>query len=93
MNTRDTYRAELEAKIVGFGNTLEEIRTKAEMRRQNAPDIDIDALFQKHKKAKAKAGELESADESVLQKIKSDLDTLLDDIDNDLRQALNQLGG
>ena len=93
MNNRKSKQAELETKIVKLGQTIDGLKTKQEIHRENAPDFDIHATASKHEKARAKADELEYADEDSWWKIFADIEGLLEDIDQDLRQALAYLGG
>jgi hypothetical protein len=88
MDEKTKYRAEVEARLAKFGETLHEITSKRELRDALKPTLNIDKTVSKHQQATAKLEILAAADSEGWQTAKSDLDTLMDDIDNDLRQAL-----
>jgi hypothetical protein len=92
MNERDKYSAEIDAKLAKFGQTLNEIKTKQELRNESRPDLQIEATFRKHQAAQAKLKEMEGSDSSTWETIKTDVDGLMDDIDNELREALVYFG-
>jgi ABC-type Fe3+-citrate transport system substrate-binding protein len=92
MDKKEKYHAEIEARLIKFGETLHEIKTNMEQRKENLPDIRIDATIRKHEEAKAKVKELKRSDESIWKKVKAELDNLVNDIDEDLRQALAYFG-
>ncbi len=88
MDEKTKYRAEVEARLTKFGETLHEITSKRELRDALKPTLNIDKTVHKHQQATAKLETLSAADSEGWQTAKSDLDTLMDDIDHDLRQAL-----
>ena len=92
MNAKEKYRAKIEAKMTSFDETMEEITTKAKMRKPSQADIHIKALVKKHEDAKAKLKELEKSDEDTWQKIQTELDQLVSDVDEDMRRALAYFG-
>jgi len=92
MDEKEKYRAKIEARIVQIGETINEIRTKKEQSLKNLPEIRVDSTIQKHKAAKDKLEELRRSDESDWQKFKAELDNLVNDIDEDLRQSLAYFG-
>jgi len=92
MKEKDKYRAQIEARLMKFGESLYEIETKKEQRKDNLPDIQIDPILRKHEAAEARLKELDEADESSWEKNKTELDRLLDGIDKDLRKAMAYFG-
>ncbi|MGA8180342.1 MAG: hypothetical protein WB792_09800 [Desulfobacterales bacterium] len=92
MNEKEKYRAKIEAQMASFNETIEEITTKAKLRKTTESDVQIKALVKKHEAAKAKLKELENSDENTWQKIQSELDQLVADVDQDTRNALAYFG-
>ena len=92
MNEKEKYSAEIDAKIAKFGETLNEIKTKRELRNEIRPELQIDTTIRKHQEAKAKAKALKRADSSDWETIKTEVDGLMDDIDEELREALAYFG-
>jgi hypothetical protein len=92
MNEKEKYRVKIEAQMAGFDETIEEITTKAKLRKSKQPDMQVKALAKKHEDAKAKFKELEKSDENTWQKIKGELDQLVSDVDQDLRKAMAYFG-
>lgn len=88
MDDKAKYRAEVEARLAKFGETLHEVKTKRELRDAIRPKLDIDATINKHKQATDKLESLAAADSDGWRVAKSEVDTLMDDIDNDLRKAM-----
>lgn len=89
MNDKEKYRAEIDAKLAKFGETLHEIKSKQEMRNKMRPTLNINATIDKHKAAKAKIKALDDSDSRSWHGIKAEVDSLMGDIDNDLREALS----
>lgn len=88
MDERAKYQAEIEAKLAKFGETLHEITTKRKMRESVRPTLDLDATIGKHKAATAKLAALAGADNRGWPTAKTEMETMMDDIDRDLRQAM-----
>jgi heterodisulfide reductase subunit C len=88
MDEKEKYRAQIEARLMKFGESMYEITNKMEQRKENLPDFQIDDVLRKQEDAEAKLKQLDQSDDSSWQKFKSDLDQLTDDIDEDLRKAL-----
>jgi len=88
MDEKERYYAQIEAQLTKFGQSFAEIKKKMEQRRANLPELDLDALMDKHAKAKAKLEALRQADEPAWESHKTDLDRLLADVDDSLRKAL-----
>lgn len=92
MEEKEKYHAEIDAKLIKFGETLNEIKTKAEQRKKNLSEISVDDTLRKHKNAKAKLEQLKQSDEKTWQDYKVHLDAQVNDIDEDLRKALAYFG-
>jgi len=88
MNEKEKYRAKIEAQMTNFDETIEEITTRAKLRKPMQADVHVKALVKKHEDAKAKLKELEKSDENTWQKIQTELDQLVADVDEDMRRAL-----
>jgi hypothetical protein len=88
MNEKEKYRAQIESRLMKFGESLYEITAKKEQRKENQPDIQIDPILRKQEAVEAKLKELDAADENSWQKFKTELDQLVEGIDSDLRKAL-----
>lgn len=92
MNDKERYSAEIDARIVKFGETLNEIKTKRELRNENRPELSIDTTIRKHQEAQAKVKALKESDLNTWETIKTEVDGLMDDIDKELREALAHFG-
>jgi len=92
MNEKDKYRTKIEAQMPSFNETLEEIMTKAKLKKATQPDINVESLLKKHGDAKVKLKELENSDDNNWQKIKTELDQLIEGVDEDLRRAMAYFG-
>lgn len=92
MNEKEKYSAEIDARIAKFGETLNEIKTKRELRNEIRPELQIDATIRKHQEAQEKVKALKRADSSTWETIKTEVDGLMDDIDEELREALAYFG-
>jgi hypothetical protein len=92
MNEQEKYRAKIEARMKYFNETIEEITTKAKLRKAARPGIDVEGILKKHAKAQAGLDDLEKSDKSSWQKFQKELDGLIDDIDTDLRKAMVYFG-
>ena len=94
MNDKEEYRAKIESQMASFNETIEEITAKAELRKKIRPDFHAKAkaLAKKHEDAKDKLKELEKSDENSWQKIQDELDTLVLDVNEDIRSALAYFG-
>ena len=92
MNDREKYRAKIETQMRNFNQTIEELATKAKLRKDSQTDIDIESLLKKHEDAKVKLKELDTTNENNWQKVKGEVDDLFEGIDHDLRQAMAYFG-
>jgi hypothetical protein len=88
MDDRAKYQAEIDAKLLKFGETLNEIKAKRELRNMSRPVLQVDSALRKHQEAQTKAKELENANAESWEKMRTDMDTMMSDIDKDLREAL-----
>lgn len=92
MDEKEKYRTEIDARMIKLGDTLHEVKTKMKKRKENLPDIPLDATIRKYEKAKAKLEELERANENTWKHVKVEIDKLYNDIDEDLREAIVYFG-
>ncbi len=92
MDEKEKYRAKIDAKLLRFGETINEIKTNMEQRKENTPDIRLTPTLQKHEEARTKLSSLEQADKDSWHIYKRELDNLVNDIDEDLRRALAYFG-
>lgn len=92
MREKEKYRAQIEARLMKFGESLYEIANKKIEREDNLPDLQIDPILRKHEAAEDRLKKLVEADDRSWQKYKTELDQLLDGIDADLRQAMSYFG-
>lgn len=92
MDEKEKYRAEIDARMIKLDETLQEIKTKMEKRKESLPDIPLDATVRKYEKAKAKLKDLERSNESTWRQVKVEIDKLYNDIDEDLRKKLAYFG-
>jgi hypothetical protein len=92
MEEKEKYLAEIETRLVRFGDTMHEIKEEMQRRKENLPDIQLDATARKHEEAKGKFKEIKKTDEGGWQKLKEELDNLVYEIDEDLRKSLAYFG-
>jgi len=92
MDEQEKYRAKIEAQMKYFNESIEEIATKAKLRKIAQPEIDVEGILKKHKNAQARLDDLEKSDKSGWQKFQKELDGLIADIDADLRKAMAYFG-
>lgn len=92
MDEQEKYRAKIEARIKHFNETIEELTTKAKLRKVAQPEIDVERILKKHGNAQAKLNDLDKSDISNWTKFQEELDGLVDDIDTDLRKAMAYFG-
>jgi hypothetical protein len=60
---KEKYKAEIEAQLRRFDETLNEIKTKHEERMENPPNIHLALVLEMHKQVGAKLNGMEQADE------------------------------
>jgi len=75
-----------------LNESINEITTKAKLRKVTQSDINIEGILKKHEDAQARLNELEKSDENSWQKFQAELDRLFDNIDKDLRKAMAYFG-
>jgi hypothetical protein len=92
MDDKEKYRTEIEVRMSKFNKTIEEIVNKKKQREVWIPDIQIEGLLQKKENARGRLKALEQSDDSGWEKIKSELDQLVEGIDEDLRRAMAYFG-
>jgi len=88
MEEQEKYKAEIEARLRKFSDTLNEMQAKLKERKEMPSDFQIEPILEKHKEMTSKANEIEKTDESAWSKFKSELDDLVNDIDDDIRKAM-----
>jgi hypothetical protein len=88
MQEKEKYKAEIEARLLKFSDTLNEIQAKLKERKETPLDFQLELILEKHKKIGSKADQIEKTDESAWSKFKSELDDLINDIDDDMRKAM-----
>jgi predicted nucleic acid-binding Zn-ribbon protein len=88
MKEKEKFKAEIESRLRKFDHDLKEIKMKLEQAKENVSELNIDEIMEKHKKAESKLAETEQTDESSWGKLKSEIDDLVSDIDNDMRKAI-----
>ncbi len=93
MDEKERYKAQIEAKLVKFGETLHVIKTKKAMRNETQPEVSVDTIQRKHDHVKERVQALDHSDEAAWKKVKNEVDGLMSDIDSDLRAALSNFGG
>jgi soluble cytochrome b562 len=92
MQEKEKYRAQIEGRLMKFGESLYEITNKLEQRKDDLPDLQIAPILKKQEAVETKLKDLDEADESNWQKYKTELDDLVAGIDEDLRTAMTYFG-
>jgi len=92
MQEKEKYRAQIEGRLMKFGESLYEITNKMNQRKADRPDIQIHPILKKQEAVETKLKILDEADENSWQKYKTELNDLVDDIDADLRKAMAYFG-
>ena len=92
MKEKEKYRAQIEGRLMKFGESLYEITNKLEQRKDDLPDLQIAPILKKQEAVETKLKDLDEADESNWQKYKAELDDLVAGIDKDLRAAMTYFG-
>jgi hypothetical protein len=91
MNEKENIRAEIEAKLRRFDQTLTEVKKTAESRSSNLTDAlgqPATALRQKIEAAQNKLGELTDSTDDSWKSLSAELENHMHDIDDSLRRAL-----
>jgi hypothetical protein len=92
MKDKDKYRAQIEARLMEFGESLYDITNKMEQRKTNQPNIKITPILKKQEAAEDKLKKLDRADEDSWRAYQAELDELVVGIDEDLRKAMAYFG-
>ena len=92
MNEKEKYRAQIEGRLMKFGESLYEITNKMNQRKADLPDLKIHPILKKQEAVETKLKILDEADENSWQKYKTELNDLVEDIDADLRKAMAYFG-
>lgn len=88
MNEKEKYRAEIKARMANFDKTLNEIKAKQELRDWSRGDFNIGGTIRKRGEVQLKMKALKEIDADSWERVKSEIDGLMQDIDKDLRKAL-----
>jgi hypothetical protein len=88
MKDREKYRSEIESRLISLNENMEELTTKAKLRKDIKPHVDLEDLVKSHKTVKEKLEDLENRSGDEWQKARTEIDTLLNTIDADLRHAM-----
>jgi predicted component of type VI protein secretion system len=88
MIEKEKYRAEVEAKMTQFNETLNEIIAKQELRDWSHNDLNIGGTICKRDELQIKVNELKKDDSTSWETVKTEVDGLIDDIDRELSSAL-----
>lgn len=88
MEDMEKYRARIEAQMTDFHENLEQVIAKAKEKKDTHSQIHVQNLIQKKEDAAAKLKELDKAHETEHPKLRSELDRLFENIDQDVRDAL-----
>lgn len=89
LKEKERYQAKVEARLNALDQSLHEIKSKAEQRKANTPELQLGSIMRKHNDAKAKLEVLKSAGANEWGGIQSELDGLFKDIDDQMREALS----
>ena len=76
MNEKEKYSAEIEAKLAKFDETLNEIKTKQELRDWSRIDFNIGGTIRKREEMQVKVNALEEADSNSWETVKAEVDGL-----------------
>ncbi|MCG6880148.1 MAG: hypothetical protein LJE96_13505 [Deltaproteobacteria bacterium] len=88
MEDMEKYRARIEAQMTDFHENLEQVIAKAKEKKDTHSQVHVQNLVKKKEDAAAKLKELDGAHESEHPKIRTELDRLFENIDQDVRDAL-----
>jgi hypothetical protein len=87
MEDREKYRAEMEAQMLKFNETLAQIKSKIQMRDENEPALSLNPFLEKQEKVQTKLKKMEQTDEKSWPEARAELDHLMDDVDAELRKV------
>lgn len=88
---RQAYQAKMEAKLEEFGRRIDELKAEAEAKK---PEVEarlqeeIKQLEQKREAAREKLDELRSASEKAWKDLKSELDVIMDDVEEFIKKRM-----
>jgi len=88
MEDMEKYRTRIEAQMTDFHENLEQVIAKAKEKKDTHSQIHVQNLIQKKEDAAAKLKELDKAPETEHPKLRSELNRLFENIDQDVRDAL-----
>jgi len=88
MEDQEKYRTRIEAQMTDFHENLEQVIAKAKEKKDTHSQVHVQNLLKKKEDAAAKLKELDGAHESMHPKLRTELDRLFENIDQDVRDAL-----
>ena len=88
MDEREKIQTEIETRMVTFNDTINEIKTLAEKKNEDLASDHIKGIFDKHREAQSKIEDLKKADDRNWGKIRHDLENLMGDLGEEMRQSL-----
>lgn len=88
MSEKEKYKAEIVNTLTSFNEILNEINAKQELRDPNRINLNIGGTIRKRDEMQVNVKALEQADSNSWKAIKTEVDSLVTDIDKELRMAL-----
>ena len=92
MDDKEKIHAEIEAKMLKFHETLSEIKANARKKSGILPDNHMENISKKHEAVQSKLKDLKQADEKSWKKLHHELNTLMGELGDDMREALAYFG-
>jgi hypothetical protein len=92
MTDKEKFRAEIEAKMAKYGDTLDGILSDLEYRKELPSDSSLVSALKKYELAKTKVSELDNAGEEGWEEKKKEINYVFNDLNDDLRSALSMTG-
>ncbi len=88
MEDMEKYRTRIEAQMNDFHENLEQVIAKAREKRDTHSQVHVQNLIKKKEDAEAKLKELDEAHETEHPRLRTEMDRLFENIDQDVRDAL-----
>ena len=88
MEDMEKYRAQIEAQMTDFHENLEQVIAKAKEKKDTHSQVHVQNLIKKQEDVEAKLKELDEAHKSEHPKLRTELERLFENIDQDVRDAL-----
>lgn len=92
MHEKEKYMAEIETRLKQFDDTFSRIKELAQERNVDPSQLKLHILPVKTGQARDQARQIQETEGNVWQTYQSELNNLVDDIDEDLRNALAYFG-